>query len=104
MSFVGNFAFGEESDEATAMEHLGFDGADDAIIPRIVEGIGPYGYILADSSLLGFNREQKSGAPALAFTGAVENSVMQGPIKHYLATTRRIAGRVACPPSSPVLR
>ena len=62
-------------DKAAALEHLGFDGADDALGPRIVVGIGACGHALADAGL--FEQGAKSTAGILASPVTVEDGVLQ---------------------------
>ncbi len=61
------------ADKAAALEHLGFDGADDAFAPGVVVGIGPGGHALAEVGL--FEKCPKSAAPILTSAVAVEDGV-----------------------------
>ena len=60
-------------DKAAALEHLGFDGADDTFGPCVVVGIGACGHALAEAGLL--EKCAKGDASVLAATVAVKDGV-----------------------------
>ena len=82
MGVVVRFDIGEELDlsvvlvdKTAALEHLGFDRADDAFAPRVVVGIGPGRHALADAGL--FEKCTKCDTPILTSAVAVEDGVLR---------------------------